>query len=283
MALPTFVVIGAQKAATTSLHAYLRQHPDIHLPDLKETNFFVADGAWQQGLGWYESLFAAGADRAHRGEVSPSYSFFPLVGGVPERMYATVPDARIVYLVRHPIERMRSSYVQALTDGIETRPINNALIVNNRYITGSSYALQLEQYLRYYDASRILVLRTEDLERDPGTTLDRLLAFLELPVGWRPPDLGRVHNEGAAKRVPTALGRRVDRELRRRRLRRRSWAEQAFARAPMSRTMRPGEADIDPELRDHLERWVRPDLERFTQLVDIDPWGLLDGPPNPNR
>jgi sulfotransferase family protein len=276
MALPTFIVIGAQKAATTSLYAYLRHHPDIYLPALKETNFFVADGGWPRGIGWYESLFAAGARRAHRGEVSPSYSFFPLVGGVPERMATVVPDVKLVYLVRHPIERMRSSYVQALTDGIETRTIDAALRVNTRYITGSSYALQLEQYLRCFSRDRVLVLKTEDLEREPQAAIDELLCFLELAPGWAPPNLGELHNAGAAKRAPTAIGRRVDRQLRRRQLRRRPWAERAFARSPMSRPLRDGETTIDVELRGQLERWVRPDLARFVELVDIDPWGLLE-------
>jgi hypothetical protein len=280
MALPTFIVIGAQKAGTTSLYEYLRHHPDIFLPDVKETNFFVGSRTWKEGLDWYTSLFDRGIDHRHRGEMSPSYSFFPLIHGVAERMLAVVPEVRIVYLVRQPIERMQSSWVQAFSDGIELRPIENAVLVNSRYVLGSSYALQLEQYLRYVGRDRVLVVRSEDLHSDRGAALDSVLDFLGLPTGWRPPNLDERHNESAAKRVPTWLGRRVDRQLRNRTIRRRGWAQELMDHSPMSRPLGRRESELSDDLRRHLLRWLQPDLERFARLApEIGTWGLLEGDP----
>src|SRR5438309_2284856 len=106
--LPNLIVIGAARCGTTSLHKYLAAHPEIAMSREKELSFFVEEKNWSRGLGWYAAQF--GAQAPVRGESSPAYSAFPLYRGVPERMARTVPDAKLVYLVRDPIARIASHY-----------------------------------------------------------------------------------------------------------------------------------------------------------------------------
>ena len=106
--LPNLIVIGAAKCGTTSLHAYLDEHPEIAMSREKELHFFVDRKNWGRGIEWYEAQFDASAPV--RGESSPGYSAYPLYEGVAERMARVVPDAKLVYLVRDPVERVVSHY-----------------------------------------------------------------------------------------------------------------------------------------------------------------------------
>lgn len=186
--LPTFFIVGAQKAATTTLWSALRQHPDIFLPDLKEPNFFLG-GHWaRNGRAWYESLYAAAGNAQHRGDASTGYSMFPFFDGAPERAAALVPDARIIYTIRHPVQRMISQWVHATTNGREHRSLADALTWGSLYHLTSCYGLQLARWAAVFPRRSLLVLRSEDLARDPAGTIDRVLTHLELPPGWRPMD-----------------------------------------------------------------------------------------------
>src|SRR5436190_12136822 len=100
--LPHFVVIGAMKAGTTSLWHYLRAHPRVYMPRIKELRYFQKGGALSRGLAWYEAQFAAAEPGQLAGEASPGYTKYPHQTGVPERMAAVIPDARLVYVVRDP-------------------------------------------------------------------------------------------------------------------------------------------------------------------------------------
>ena len=100
--LPNVLVVGAAKCGTTSLHEYLDRHPEIAMAREKELDFFVEQKNWSRGVDWYERQFAAAPVR---GESSPSYTAYPRYRGVPERIRRIVPDAKLVYLVRDPVER----------------------------------------------------------------------------------------------------------------------------------------------------------------------------------
>jgi sulfotransferase family protein len=277
--LPTFVIIGAQKAATTSLHYYLSAHPDVYIPPFKETNFFAAEGNWQLGLDWYRSQFApAGqAGAVQVGDVSPGYTMFPYFAGVPERMASVLPDARLIYVLREPVARTHSSYLQGLTDGLEHRPLEEALF-DGRYLLVSCYALQLEQYLEHFDRAQLLVLRAEDLEARPSETFGRLLDFLGLDPGAAAGDFKERYNVSTGKRVPKRRTRAAEGALRRlgsetlaSRLR------EAGRGAPAwSRPLRPEELELDPDLRERLRRCFIADAQRLRAIVgpDLDLWGL---------
>ena len=206
MVLPSFIIIGAQKAATTTLWAQLRTHPDVFLPALKETNFFIEHRCQQLGTAWYEALFEPAQEGQLVGEASPAYTMFPYWGQVPEQIHGLLPDVKLVYVLRHPIERMRSSWVQARADGLELLPLKEALTQHQLYLAGSSYALQAEQFLRFFPREQMLFLLAEDFDRDPGPTMDVLLEFLGLEPGWRPASTER-HNVSTGKRVLRERGR----------------------------------------------------------------------------
>src|SRR3954471_19285474 len=99
-ALPTFFIVGAPKSGTTSLHAYLAEHPGIAMTTVKECMLFAAP-QWRERIADYAALFER--DAPVRGESSTAYSSYPYAPEVPERVAATVPDARIVYVVRDPL------------------------------------------------------------------------------------------------------------------------------------------------------------------------------------
>ena len=161
MTLPTFLIIGTMKGGTTSLHRYLRQHPDVFMPERKELNFFVDDYAgppidppeernWSRGLAWYERQFA-GAERDRAvGEASANYSRFPTYPGVAEKIAEVIPVARLIYLVRNPIVRVLSHYLPDLSNGREQRPLHLAVRRDDRYLTPSRYATQVERYYRIF-------------------------------------------------------------------------------------------------------------------------------------
>jgi len=182
--LPNFLVIGAMKAGTTSLHRYLREHPQVFMPEEKELHFFVAEKRWGRGRSWYEAQFAGAGDAIAVGEASPTYTMYPEFTGVPDRIEALLPEARLVYAVRHPIERMRSHYLHEVEKGRERAPIGRALVSDPQYLDASRYAMQLEQYLDRFSARRILVITAEQLRDERARTVAKLLAFLGVDPHW---------------------------------------------------------------------------------------------------
>ena len=175
--LPNLVIIGAMKSATTSLNHYLAAHPEIHMAGRKELDFFVAEQNWSKGLDWYRSWFRT--DKRIIGEASPNYTIFPFRRGVPQRMHSVIPEAKLIYLVRDPIQRMISHYRHSLFMRRETRPIDEALSdTGSWYFHRSRYFEQLEQYAPYYDASRILVLSSEELLADRAGALRQVFRFV---------------------------------------------------------------------------------------------------------
>ena len=133
--LPNLLVIGAGKCGTTSLHYYLGLHPQISMSYVKELNFFVKEHKWRRGVKWYQSNFS-GSARIY-GETSPAYTNYPVFSGVPERIYSTLPLAKLIYLVRDPLKRIFSHYIQCYANRKEDRPFQVALqnFKSNPYVT----------------------------------------------------------------------------------------------------------------------------------------------------
>lgn len=179
--LPNFVVIGAMKSGTTSLFHYLRVHPQAYLSPLKEVDFFVEEKNWRRGLDWYRAQFeGAGPEVRAVGEASTIYTKFPEYQGVPERMARHIPDARLIYLVRDPIERIRSHYQHRVLSGAERLPIERAVLDDPRYLDCSRYAMQIERYLEHFARDRILLETSEELRSNRLPTVRRIYSFLEI-------------------------------------------------------------------------------------------------------
>jgi hypothetical protein len=166
------------KCGTSSLHYYLSLHPEITMSEQKELDFFVAEKTWSRGLEWYEQNFPGGT--AIRGESSPNYTKYPAFQGVPERLHATIPDSKLIYLVRDPIERIVSHYVDAYSFGRENAPLEEALssLGDNHYVNCSRYHMQLTRYVDFFPLERVLVITSEDLKSRRIDTLQEVFRFL---------------------------------------------------------------------------------------------------------
>ncbi len=188
MALPTFFIIGAPKAGTTSFHHYLDQHPQVQMSAVKEPNFFVTprDAHYAKrvvgSLEQYEQLFDPTV--GVRGEASTSYTDYPRREGVPERIRELVPEAKLIYLVRDPIARTVSHYQHLVASEGERRPLREVLgdlaDPHAPCICPSLYASQLDRYLRHFPQERILVVDQAELLADRRSTLREVFAFLEV-------------------------------------------------------------------------------------------------------
>jgi hypothetical protein len=206
--LPDFVILGAQRSGTTALFSYLRRHPAVSGPVWKEVNFF--DLHWHRGERWYRGHFASSLARrrARRrgielvvGEASPGYLAHPLAA---ERAAAIVPRARLIALLRNPVDRALSHYQHEVALGREPLSFEDALDReeerlageldrmradpayfshawwNHSYVLRGRYAEQLETWLRAFPREQLLVLSTEELGADTEAAYGRVLDFLGL-------------------------------------------------------------------------------------------------------
>jgi hypothetical protein len=176
--LPNFIVIGAMKAGTTSLYHYLKSHHQIFMPTFKELDFFVSELNWVRGLAWYRRQFSAAGSALARGEASTTYTRYPMHDGVPERMARVLPGVRLIYVLRDPIERIRSHYQHLVLTGVEKSPPEVALLENPVYVACSQYARQLELYLDHFPREQIHVVTSEALKLDRENTVQHIYEFL---------------------------------------------------------------------------------------------------------
>jgi hypothetical protein len=208
--LPSFVVIGGLKCGTTSLHYYLGLHPEIFMSREKELNFFVAERNWDLGVAWYRSNFVAERAGTHKalGETSPFYASYPSNTGVPRRMHSVIPDAKLVYVVRNPIQRALSQYQHWVALRREDRSLEEALgdLATSPLIQWSRYYLQLQQFLEYYPQTRILVVTSEDLLLKRAETLRAIFRFLEVDDSFTSTRFDVVRYQAADQRRKTWLG-----------------------------------------------------------------------------
>ena len=188
-ALPNLIIIGAMKCGTTSLHHYLNQHPEISMSSEKELNFFRVDMNWWRGIEWYKSQFS-GSTKI-RGETSPGYSACHRFQGVASRIHSVVPEAKLIYILRDPVERIVSQYTHRKSDGVEHRTLDKVLAQCHRpdddYIVRSQYYLQLKEYLNYFSPRQILILTLEELSSHPQTTLKKVFRYLEVDDSFEIP------------------------------------------------------------------------------------------------
>lgn len=195
--LPNLVIIGAMKCGTVSLHKYLDLHPQISMSPIDELDFFVEERNWPRGTAWYESHFNGPAQIV--GERSTGYTKYPMFAGVPARMHNILPEAKLIYSVRDPIQRLISHYTHWYRKRYETRSLTEALANprDNHYIQASMYYMQLEQYLAYYPAANILVISAENLAQNRGETLKRVFQFLEVDPSFEHEDFFQVHHRSS--------------------------------------------------------------------------------------
>jgi Sulfotransferase domain len=260
-ALPNVVIIGAQKCGTTALHSYMARHPSISMSSPKELNFFIDDrreGSWHRGLDWYRSHFDSDAEI--RGESSPNYTADPLMPGVPERMARVIPDAKLILLVRDPIERVRAGYVHHYANRVEKRGFAEAVLApDSPYVWRSRYHHQLDRWLEHYPLERILVIAQEELRKSRRPTLKLVWRFLGVRENvWREGfRKRRLKTEDIRRR--TALGALVADHVSHVR-----WRQLQRYRF-FARPFEPPE--IDAEVHAALADLLREDAKRFREVT----------------
>ena len=275
--LPNFLVIGAMKSGTTSLAHYLRAHPEVYVPDKKELYFFTAEDNWDRGIDWYEAQFRAAGDARAVGEASVGYSMHPRFDGVPERIAKVLPEVRLIYLVREPVERMISQYRHHAWHGWEVLPIDRALRENPVYLDTSRYAMQIERYLDHFGRDAFMVIRTEQLKSDRAATLRTVFDFLGVESRSEIDNVDREFHTSAGKRRVRPIAGSVQSNTVYRTVSR-------FIPLRVRRSLyrlgtewiseQPG---ISVGLRAHLHDRLRPDVLRLMEYANdpgFDGWGI---------
>lgn len=264
--LPNLLIIGAQKCATTSLHLYLASYPEVWMSEEKELDFFGGPGwkNWERGLDWYEAQFPT--DAPIRGESSPSYTAHPFVADVPERIRGLIPDCKMIYIVRDPVERLISHYMHVVATGKEHRSIEEIWsdpdLESRGPIARSRYAMQLERYLEQFPAAQILVVQQEELLRDTEGTLRTVFRFLGVSQLDMTEHTGQRHHGSDTKRRSRWLPSRVPALARAEHLP--GGLGRAAGRVLTAPVVRP---TIDVRIRRRVEDLLRADAMRLRTLT----------------
>jgi Sulfotransferase domain len=269
MPLPNLIIIGAQKCGTTSMHSYLHRHRQIAMSRRKELDFFIEKRNWSKGVDWYASQFPEGS--VIRGESSPNYTWARQFPGVPARMHSVVPRARLLFMVRDPVDRLISHWVHNYSHGREKRPLAEAAL-DRRYLERSMYWSQVSAFLEFYPRSQLMVVTMDELHRQCRATMMKVFDFLEVERDFRSPMIAIRRNRSSRKRrknrvgdwiATTQLARRIDSLPDRWRSPLRNALYYPFSR----RFDRPalGEAD-----RRELAERLRDDATRFREFAGRD-------------
>ncbi|MEG4321087.1 MULTISPECIES: tetratricopeptide repeat protein [unclassified Microcoleus] len=192
--VPKFIIIGSQRCGTTSLYTYLAEHPQILTPIKKEMDFF----SWHfhRGIDWYLAHFPLmlQGEQFVTGEASPSYFDSR---EAPERLYSAFPEAKLIVLLRNPVDRAISHFYRlkglnwegrsldrAISDEIERLNQNPEYIIGEEpgnYLARGRYIEFIKNWLAFFPREQLLILKSEDLYAGAAATVQQVLAFLQLP------------------------------------------------------------------------------------------------------
>lgn len=279
MPWPNFLIIGAAKSGTTSLYHYLAEHPQIFMSKVKETNFFAYPRDGRPTYVWgdeikrsrftvtteadYLALFDAVRGEKAVGEASPVYLGSTIA---PSAIRRRLPDARLVVILRNPVERAYSGY-QMHVRGLATRlPASKAFDADRHWVRQGMYFSMLSRYFELFSRGQIEVLLFDDLKADAARLMRGLYRSLGVDDGFLP-SLEKAHNPGglprstalaAIKKLLRPVARRLPHGLRQ--------AGLAFYNATSTRKA-PG---MSAEARRQLEVLYRDDVERLSELVGME-------------
>ncbi|PPS44234.1 sulfotransferase [Chroococcidiopsis sp. TS-821] len=217
MSMPNFLIIGAQKAGTSSLYYYLKQHPQIYMSPIKEPHFFTYEGekvnesfSVVNNIEDYQKLFQDAPKSMMKGEASPSYIYAPKAA---ERIKHYIPEAKLIAILRHPAERAYSNFLHAIRNDQEplkdfrqalreeeTR-IRDRSVLLWHYKSKGFYYKQLKRYLDLFDRSQIKICLYEDLNTNPAGVLKDLFEFLAVDSSFEA-DVSRKYNVSVVPKNP---------------------------------------------------------------------------------
>lgn len=200
---PEAYLIGAQKAGTTTLAYLLDQHPFVTVASPKEPHFFTHN--WDKGLSWYERAFP-NPQNAVLVDASTSYAMAPLAKahtryrgggyeGVPGRVFSVNPEAKLIYLLRDPVERTYSGYWHEVRMGVENRDFATALSEDPFYLDLGDYHGQLLLWLRFFPLDSFFFILFEELKEDPERVTRECWEFLGVDRDAGPVRLDSAKNQ----------------------------------------------------------------------------------------
>jgi hypothetical protein len=185
--LPDFIIVGAMKSGTSTLAHYLENQNGIFMPS-DEVHFFDAYGGyadrWEKGLEWYSALFDDAKESDILGEKTPTYCY---LNETPKLIKQTIPDVKLIWIFRNPVDRTYSNYWHAVRSGVETRSFRYAVEHENErikndifkgYVQRSIYIDQIENYLQYFDLKDMYFTTLESLKGDLLKTLEEICNFI---------------------------------------------------------------------------------------------------------
>ena len=299
MTMPNFFIIGAQKAGTTSLYSYLKQHPQIYMSPRKEPHFFKGIHSEYQtrgrslapvtDIGEYQALFEGVTDEKAIGEASASYLYSPKTPALIER---SIPDAKLIAVLRNPADRAYSNFLYCVQMGreplatfVEALQAEEKRIRTNwgplwHYRQKGFYYAQVTRYFNTFGPDRVKVYLYDDLRGNPLGMLSDIFRFLDVDETFVP-DMSIEHNTSGlprskplfllAKRLtahnPTLKSALLDRFLPA--APRRYVKNQVFVKPP----------PLPAELRRQLIDSYREDILELQELIrrDLSPWLEDDG------
>ena len=199
--LPDFVGVGAQRCATSWVSNCLNEHPDVYVPPEKELHFFNVHYA--RGIDWYVEQFREGHGFRLRGEYSPGY--FASEEAI-SRMSEHVPHAKILVMLRDPLDRAESAYRLYRSSGrIQSRSFSDALSEHGFLVEYGRYAARLRMLLDKFPREQVLVHLFEDVQSDPLATIGGTYEWLGVDPSFVPPSVGKPANLSLAPWIQNRL------------------------------------------------------------------------------
>jgi len=200
--IPDFLVIGAQKAGTTTLYADLRAQPAIGMSSVKEPEVLIKLPDAREATAYYERLFPDNPAHRRRGEASTHYSQRTLYAGLPERARELLGgDLRLIYLVRNPVERAISHHYHAYSRDRCDRDVDLAVRNDPAFVDNGRYAMQLAPWRDVFGPDSVMVIVFEEYVRDRAATLRAIGDFLAVPVDPSLIDAAKSFNKSEGNRV----------------------------------------------------------------------------------
>ena len=185
--LPDFIIIGAMKCATSTLHEQLACQSGFFMSDPKEIYFFSDDPVYANGIEWYAEHFQGVANDTLVGESSTHYTKLPTYPKTVERIAEHLESPKFIYVMRHPIERLVSQYIHHWTMREVSRSLHSEIWQGDKLIPYSQYCMQLQPYFEQFGPENVLPVFSARLKSHPQEELERVCRFLgyQGSVAWQ--------------------------------------------------------------------------------------------------
>ena len=284
MRKPDFFIVGAPKCGTTAMNRYLGQHPEVFMPEIKEIHYFGSDLRVHNDMSLksYLSIFKNAGEARRVGETSVWHLYSKVAA---REIKEFEPEARIIIMLRNPVDKIHSSHSYALYHGSETIPDFRAALEAEKYRRedpatpigvlykeAMDYTEQVQRYVDAFGWQKVHVIIHDDLRNDPVGTYQKALEFLDVDPGFVPSfNVVNPNKRSRSRKVQSLLSRPPQ-------------ALRVAGRSVLPRQLRYGvmqklkkfnsrdepRSSMDPELRKSLQKEFAPEVERLSRLLERD-------------